>query len=68
MSADRIASGKQRPPSIEDDRPGSRLSACGDDPISSTEGCPDCAGTGVNITAVNPVAGCGSCDGTGWRP
>jgi hypothetical protein len=69
MSRDRIAaSSKHARPSVEDDRLGFRLTACGDDPLTSTEGCPDCAGSGVNITAVNPAVGCVFCDGTGWRP
>ena len=69
MSRDRFAiSGQHGLPGAENDRILSRLAADGEDPLTSSEGCPDCAGTGVNTTAANPAAGCGSCDGTGWRP
>jgi hypothetical protein len=46
MSGDRITASRQHgPPGPEDDRLGFRLNPCGDDPLTSTDGCPECAGT-----------------------
>ena len=68
MTGDRRPGAGQRGiPGLEYDRLWSRQPDRDGDPLSSPDGCPDCAGTGVNITAANPAAGCGSCDGTGWR-
>ena len=63
----RPATGRLRLRGREYDRLESRQPDRDGDPLASPDGCSDCAGTGINLTAANPAAGCGSCDGTGWR-
>ena len=60
--------GQRGLPGLDYDRLWSRRLSRTTDPLDDPDGCPDCAGTGINIMSANPAAGCGTCDGTGWRP
>jgi hypothetical protein len=54
-------------PGMDWSRVNSRQPARTGDPLTHPDGCPDCAGTGTDITQPEPAGTCGGCAGTGWR-
>ena len=68
MSRDRRpGDGQHRLPGMDNDRLWSRLPDRTGDPLTSPDGCRDCAGTGTGTDlASDPPRPCRSCDGSGW--